>query len=400
VQFRLPKATEWSLAISLFSEERSKSNEVLQKIAHAKELGISVDSEEDIDDIKAFIALSKEKRSALLNAESNIDDDNTELPLNSPRNESFRSERVKELAQNAPERLAERKERSVQVGLNKVKIEASEYLKEQYTNEDGVMICQICQQELPFKDTKNEYYFEKVEFLKELRGRHYQNYLSLCPNHSAMFTHSNKNKAEVYDVFLSFDDDEFELTLANESAYIYFTKTHICDLKAVLGLNEPSKSSIPNDPDLDFKASEEPKILNSPMSLKIETKGKYLYFLGVELTKEKLNWKKAYLYQDSDLEWCVSAKTKVVAKFESKDVAEYWWSSFNNQRGMKDSVLIMSKPRPKVEKVEKAKKRNLNVSSASNTSYGYSSEKSTCPICGGTGGGGGNCYKCDGSGWA
>jgi hypothetical protein len=234
--FRLPIATEWSLAISLFSKERSKSNEVQQKISHAKELGISVDSEEDIDEIKAFTALSKEKRSAFLKAEQNINLDSFELPESSPRNEAFRTERVKELANEAPDRVAEVRERSVQVGVNKVKVEAAEYLKNQYTNDDGKMICQICQDELPFKDLKNDYYFEKVEFLKGIEGRHYQNYLSLCPNHSAMFVHANKNKAGIYKEFLSFDDEEFEVTLANESAYIYFTKTHIVDLKAVLGV--------------------------------------------------------------------------------------------------------------------------------------------------------------------
>ena len=159
---RLKQATDWSLAIGLYSKERSRSNEVQQKISHAKELGISVDSEEDIDDMKAFIALSKEKRSAFLKAEQNINRESFELPESSPRNEALRAERVKELATEAPDRVAEVRERSVQVGVNKVKAEAAEYLINQYTNDDGKMICQICQDELPFKDLKNDYYFQKA----------------------------------------------------------------------------------------------------------------------------------------------------------------------------------------------------------------------------------------------
>ena len=53
------------------------------------------------------------------------------------------------------------------------------------------MICQVCQERLPFKLDDGSYYFEKVEFLPELQNRHYQNYLALCPNHAAMYQHAN-----------------------------------------------------------------------------------------------------------------------------------------------------------------------------------------------------------------
>ncbi|MFO1431582.1 MAG: hypothetical protein U1F76_15795 [Candidatus Competibacteraceae bacterium] len=36
----------------------------------------------------------------------------------------------------------------------------------------------------------------------------------------------------------------------------------------------------------------------------------------------------------------------------------------------------------------------------SSSDYGWSSEKSVCPVCGGDGGANGQCYKCEGSGWA
>ena len=98
------------------------------------------------------------------------------------------------------------------------------------------------------------------------------------------------------------------------------------------------------------------------------------------------------------MKWCLSAKTNVVTRFDEKDAAEYWWSSFNKQRGLDDIKLIMDKPGPK--KVKKKKSKISSISTSTGTSYGYSSEKGTCSVCGGTGGGGGNCYKCGGSGWA
>jgi len=44
------------------------------------------------------------------------------------------------------------------------------------------MICQVCKAQLPFKLDDGSWFFEKVEFLPELKKRHYQNYLALCPN--------------------------------------------------------------------------------------------------------------------------------------------------------------------------------------------------------------------------
>jgi hypothetical protein len=166
---------------------------------------------------------------------------------------------------------------------------------------------------------------------------------------------------------------------------------------------------IPRTPSVDKREPSKAKS-NPPNSINIETKGKYIYFLGVELSKEKINWKNAYLYSDSDMKWCLSAKKNVVTRFDSKDAAEYWWSSFNKKRGINDIKLIMGKPEDKkviqtlvpkkIKKIKKKKRKITIISPPSSTSYGYSSEKGTCSVCGGTGGGGGNCYKCGGSGWA
>lgn len=82
------------------------------------------------------------------------------------------------------------------------------------------MICQVC--------------FEAVEFLPELRKRHYQNYLALCPNHVAMYQHANGSRELMMDLFAEVASNELEVVLAEEDTTIYFTKTHITDLKAVI----------------------------------------------------------------------------------------------------------------------------------------------------------------------
>src|SRR5262245_533533 len=87
---------------------------------------------------------------------------------------------------------------------------------------------------MPFKLDDGTDYFEKVEFLPELRKRHYKNYLALCPNHAAMFKEANGSSEFMRDMFADLSGNELEVILAQQNATIYFTKTHVADLKKVL----------------------------------------------------------------------------------------------------------------------------------------------------------------------
>ena len=137
-------------------------------------------------------------------------------------------------AVDAPERQTEERTRSVSVGRDAVKQEATQYLSQHYTNVDGDMICQLCKGQLPFKLDDGTDYFETVEFLPELKNRHYQNYLALCPNHSAMFRYTNGSAASLIDMVKVQIGNEIEVVLAQIPITIYFTKTHLADLKTVI----------------------------------------------------------------------------------------------------------------------------------------------------------------------
>ena len=119
------------------------------------------------------------------------------------------------------------------VGREAVKEQASQYLRQQYTDSDGDMICQVCKAPMPFKLEDGSDYFEKVEFLPELSKRRYQNFLVLCPYHSAMFEHANGSSETMIEGFVALTGTELQLVLAQDAS-IYFTKTHIADLKAVI----------------------------------------------------------------------------------------------------------------------------------------------------------------------
>ena len=156
------------------------------------------------------------------------------LPEHEPSSSDRRAQRVGAMAAKAPGRRTEVRNRSVAVGLDAVKEEAGQYLSQQYTNPDGEMICQACRKRLPFKLDDGTSYFERVQLMRELKKHHYQNYLALCPNHAAMFKHTNGSRDQLKGVIIQASTNELEIILAQQPTQIYFTKTHLADLRAVI----------------------------------------------------------------------------------------------------------------------------------------------------------------------
>ena len=96
------------------------------------------------------------------------------------------------------------------------------------------MICQICSKPLPFLLPDGRHYVEKIEFFDDAEKRHFQNYLALCPNHAAMFHYALGSGDVIRQMFLACDDGNLEIILAGKDASIYFTMTHLADLKAIM----------------------------------------------------------------------------------------------------------------------------------------------------------------------
>jgi hypothetical protein len=207
-----------------------KSEEAREKQVAAKELGFA--DTESLERAKRFAVLPAEEQERILADHERSEA--SELPEQEPANPERRAERVGAQAADAPERRTEPRTRSVSIGREEVKQETAQYLRDQYTNGNGDMICQICRGSLSFKLDDGSDYFEKVEFLPELKKRHYQNYLALCPNHAAMFQHANGSVDRMLTMFIEFAGNELEVVLAQKDNRIYFTKTHVADLKAVI----------------------------------------------------------------------------------------------------------------------------------------------------------------------
>jgi hypothetical protein len=220
----------WLQAIHFGWEVAKKSKEQLEKQAAAKDLGFA--DSDTLERAKRFATLPAEEQERILADHGRSEA--AKLPEHEPANPERRAERVGAQAADAPERRTEPRTRSVSIGREGVKQETAEYLRGQYTNGNGEMICQICKGPLPFKLDDGSDFFEKVEFLPELKKHHYQNYLALCPNHAAMFQHANGSADRMLTTFLEFTGNELEVVLAQKDNKVYFTKTHVADLRAVI----------------------------------------------------------------------------------------------------------------------------------------------------------------------
>ncbi|RYY23230.1 MAG: hypothetical protein EOP62_20810 [Sphingomonadales bacterium] len=210
------------------------SAQAVEKDNAAKALGFTDAAE--ADRARQFSELPEDEQTKILAEIENRK--KSAIPDRPLANPEQRAKRVREQALNAPDKQSEVRERSVSIGREDVKEQADSYLREHYRNADGELTCQLCKGPLPFKLEDGREYFEVVEFLPELTKRHPQNYLALCPNHSAMFRFVNGSRRTLRDDFRDLFGNELAVVLADRDMSLYFSKTHIVDLKAVLDAEE------------------------------------------------------------------------------------------------------------------------------------------------------------------
>ena len=216
-------------------EQERSTDEARRRVHVMDELGIPDGDESVLEDARAFVRLPKHKRREILS-------EDFDLPESQPKDVTRRSGYVRAQARDAPKPNSKDVSRREDVNLVSVKENgAKQYLRDQYTNKDRKMICQVCKQTLPFKLPNGEYYFEMVLFLEGFERHHYQNYLALCPNHAAMYMHANGSTDQMTEKFRGWEEGDFRVLLAEDECMIYFTKTHGLDLKQVLMVEDEER---------------------------------------------------------------------------------------------------------------------------------------------------------------
>jgi hypothetical protein len=164
------------------------------------------------------------------------------FPTRPVSNRDRRQKKISEQLADTPKKKFEPRARSVRT------TEATQYtriwLKEQYTNDAGQMVCQICTQEMPFRKRDNEHYFEAVEALSKTHftKEHEAQFLALCPLCAAMYKEFIKRDEDAMEIFknnlINAGGLEVSITLGEIEKKVQFVQTHYLDLKTVLGASD------------------------------------------------------------------------------------------------------------------------------------------------------------------
>jgi hypothetical protein len=228
--FIVDMGCKWMQAVGFGVEDQKREIDTAARAAQIKQMGF--DTEEELQLAQAFTKLPKSEQVRLMASARNAEPESCELPERPLRNSDVRSTRVGEQARSTPEKNSVVKPRSVQVGVEAARQDAKLYLKDQYTNTNGQMICQACKGELPFKLFNGAYYFEAVEIIHDSPKRFREGFLALCPNHAAAYRHANAQSNSMVDLIAIASGNEIELLIGNIETTLYFTQTHLADAKA------------------------------------------------------------------------------------------------------------------------------------------------------------------------
>lgn len=214
--------------IEIIAPEIGVSSDVLNRIINA--------SPETIERIESLLQSTTE--SVLIPAPA---PHSASFPVNSVSNPDRRKKQILSELEEAPDQEYAEKVRSVRT--TRGMIDPKTWLREQYTNDDDQMVCQMCHEEMPFKYRGENYYFDAVEILKDHFTKEYEaQFLALCPECSPKYRTFIKQVPEAMDRLRQqlIDSDEsggFEipLKLGDWHTSLRFVERHWLDMKTVLG---------------------------------------------------------------------------------------------------------------------------------------------------------------------
>lgn len=175
------------------------------------------------------------------------------LPCSETKNAHNRLIKREEEFSTSQNQQYEIKERSIRITNSDIKETTTVYLKNEYTNEDDIMICQFCQNELPFKKKNGSYHFESVQIFSKMEREYPYQYLALCPNCAAEYIEWVRNNEPILnelrnvikniDISTNLASKKIEVSFNNRTKELYFTGKHFTDLKAIFLSDKKDKNT-------------------------------------------------------------------------------------------------------------------------------------------------------------
>jgi len=209
----------------------------------ARQLGIKLDyveklaekkniSEEDIE----FIVHNREDFEKWKESQKKA-----QFPDRSSKNLERRQNKLELQLANAAKKNYEQRNRNVKT--SNVEIDQTTWLRNTYTNDEGQLICQICEKEMPFKKRNGEYYFEAVEMLSkdDFPKEHESQFIALCPLCAAKYKEFVKRDlkamAGLKKRLIETNDCTIDLSFGEVKETIRFVETHRHDIRTNLVQN-------------------------------------------------------------------------------------------------------------------------------------------------------------------
>ena len=234
--FQFDSGAKWLEAIEFGRNQQQKTEDYQHQEDAAKTTGFS--SLEEAQEAKEILELKRQDPEGFRKWQDS-NKQKARFPTSPTINPERRKERLAEQYDAAPEKEYETRERSIRT--TRSEIAPNIYLKNQYTNEDGQMICQICEEEMPFRKRDGEYYFEAVEALSRdyFNKEHEAQFLALCPLCAAKYKEFVKRDEAVmgnlFDALKASDKSEVSLTLEeSKTDSLRFVETHWQDMQTIL----------------------------------------------------------------------------------------------------------------------------------------------------------------------
>lgn len=216
------------LGIKRGSNDSNLSEEQIRH-EYARELGVSL---EDIDLLRLHPEEFNQWKTGISDQKQK-----PAFPERASSNPERRREKLEEQLGDASNKEYEQRDRSARTTRGTV--DPAMWLRNQYTNNDCQMICQVCKKEMPFRRRDGEYYFEAVEIagMENFTKEHEIQFLALCPLCAAMYKEFIKRDETAMNTFLNAimesDQLSIDIHLGDRSAQVRFVETHFNDLKVL-----------------------------------------------------------------------------------------------------------------------------------------------------------------------
>lgn len=219
-----------------FGRDENLSNQLDMKkdvVARlAEETGVPVD---DVEWLRTHPKEFQQFRASIAKQELPKPD----FPTRSSADHARRRGKQRENFPRLTNKVYEPRERSVRTSRGA--IDPDEWLRNMYTNEKEQMVCQVCQNEMPFKKRNGNYYFECIEVLdrKTLSKEHEPQFLALCPLCAAKYKEFVKHDEQALEnmktALVNTKGLEIPIQLdEDEPSTIRFVEIHRQDLQGIL----------------------------------------------------------------------------------------------------------------------------------------------------------------------